>query len=159
MTTNTLIVPTWQTLTFNQLSTVDLYQLLRLRVDVFVVEQNCAYPELDGKDMHPDSLHLLGRDHHGDLIAYARLLPPGLSYPQPSIGRVAIANIARGSGLGHGLIIEALHQAQLAWPNQDLQIGAQLYLQAFYERHGFMAVSGPYLEDGIPHIDMIKPYA
>ncbi|MBP6116906.1 MAG: GNAT family N-acetyltransferase [Neisseriaceae bacterium] len=150
---------TWQTLSFDQLSTATLYQFLRLRVEVFVVEQNCAYPDLDGKDTHPDSLHLLGLDQHGTLAAYARLLPPQLSYPQPSIGRVAIAEPFRGSGLGHGLIQEAVRQTQAAWPEQDIQIGAQLYLQPFYEAHGFMAVSGPYLEDEIPHIDMIKPYA
>ncbi|MBP6346484.1 GNAT family N-acetyltransferase [Neisseriaceae bacterium CLB008] len=150
---------TWQTLTFAQLNTLELYTLLRLRVAIFVVEQNCAYPELDGKDTHPDSRHLLGYDADGTLVAYARLLPPGLSYPQPSIGRVAIDHTQRGSGLGHHLIQEALSQTQKAWPAQDIQIGAQLYLQTFYERHGFMAVSGPYLEDDIPHIDMIKPHA
>lgn len=149
----------WQTATFNQLTPAQLYQLLRLRVDVFVVEQNCAYPELDGKDTHPDSRHVLGHSPSGELLAYARLLPPGLSYPQPSIGRVAIAASARGSGLGHTLLQEALRQAHSAWPTQDIQIGAQLYLQGFYEGYGFMAVSGPYLEDDIPHIDMIKPNA
>ncbi len=150
---------TWQTATLTQLSAEALYALLRLRVDVFVVEQNCAYPELDGKDTHPDTLHVLGRNAEGELIACARIVPPGLSYPQASIGRVATAQSQRGSGLGHHLIEEALRQTQARWPQQDIQIGAQLYLQAFYEGHGFMAVSAPYLEDDIPHVDMIKPYA
>lgn len=149
----------WQTTAFKQLTPETLYQLLRLRVDVFVVEQNCAYPELDGKDTHPDTHHVLGHNGAGELVAYARILPSGLSYPQVSIGRVATAQAHRGHGLGHELIKVTLSQAKRLWPNQDIQIGAQLYLQGFYEAYGFMAVSGPYLEDDIPHVDMIKPYA
>lgn len=148
----------WQSMPFQQLTPEVLYECLRLRVNVFVVEQNCPYPELDDKDTHPDALHIMGRNTLGELVAYARILPPGLSYPQVSIGRVATAAAHRGSGLGHQLVLATLEQTQARWPQQDIQIGAQLYLQGFYEQHGFMAVSGPYLEDNIPHVDMIKPY-
>lgn len=144
---------TWQQLTFEQLSTTQLYQLLKLRVDVFVVEQTCPYPELDDKDHQRGVHHLLGyRDDQ--LVACARLLPPGISYPSASIGRVATKESERGSGLGHLLLQQALSSCQQLWPEQSIEIGAQEHLAKFYEKHGFVQTSPMYLEDDIPHIDM-----
>ncbi|PPT95739.1 GNAT family N-acetyltransferase [Xanthomonas arboricola] len=146
----------WQCLRFDQLSTTQLYALLRLRSDVFVVEQQCAYPELDGKDSLPGVLHLLGRTDDGALAAYLRVLPPGVRYPEPSIGRVVIAATQRGHGFAHALLQEGVRLVHRQWPASAVQLGAQAHLQAFYAAHGFTPSSAPYLEDGIPHIDMLR---
>lgn len=145
----------WITLSFRQLSTYQLYDFLRLRTDVFVVEQTCPYPELDGLDTHPETYHLLGyRDDK--LTAYARLLPAGLSYPDASIGRVVTAKTERGNGCGNELIRQAIIQLYTLWPDAPITIGAQHHLMDFYGAHGFKAISEQYIEDGIPHIDMRK---
>ncbi|MCW8348775.1 GNAT family N-acetyltransferase [Vibrio sp. ZSDZ65] len=144
---------TWKTKTFNELSTLELYQLLKLRVDVFVVEQTCPYPELDDKD-HQEGVHqLLGYDED-ELVACARLLPQGASYHNVSIGRVATKESHRGNGLGHILIDHAIQECHRLWPDENIMIGAQYHLQAYYGKHGFFACSEQYLEDDIPHIDM-----
>lgn len=143
----------WQLVPFTQLTTQQLYQLLQLRVDVFVVEQTCPYPELDGKDCLPQVHHLLGYKED-ELIACARLLPEGVSYPSVSIGRVATKQTHRGGGLGHQLIQQALAGCERLWPQSDIEIGAQEHLADFYAQHGFVATSAMYLEDDIPHIDM-----
>ena len=140
----------WQLIPFNKLSTAQLYQLLRLRVDIFVVEQNCRYPELDGKDTLAGVQHLLGVSN-GEIIACARLLPAGTSFDNVSIGRIAIKKTARGNGLGHQLLRQALQQCEKLWPEQSIDIGAQQYLLSFYLQHEFKAISKLYLDDGIPH--------
>ncbi|WP_428775246.1 GNAT family N-acetyltransferase [Vibrio sp.] len=145
----------WQCLSFDQLSNQQLYDLLRLRVDVFVVEQTCPYPELDGHDHHPEVMHLLGYQA-GQLVACARLLPPGITYPNASIGRIATHLDVRKQKLGHQLVNKALTVAEQQWPESDIEIGAQHHLVAFYQQHGFSITSEMYLEDGIPHIDMIR---
>ncbi|MGF1815521.1 GNAT family N-acetyltransferase [Vibrio splendidus] len=144
---------TWHSIPFSELSTQQLYQLLKLRVDVFVVEQNCPYPELDGKDTLAGVEHLLGYAD-AELVACARLLPPGTSYDNTSIGRVATKQSARGDGLGHQLIKEALTRCEALWPNKTIDIGAQQHLENFYASHGFETISEMYLEDDIPHVDM-----
>ncbi|NOJ10702.1 GNAT family N-acetyltransferase [Vibrio splendidus] len=144
---------TWHSIPFSELSTQQLYQLLKLRVDVFVVEQNCPYPELDGKDTLAGVEHLLGYAD-AELVACARLLPPGTSYDNTSIGRVATKQSARGDGLGHQLIKEALTRCEALWPNKTIDIGAQQHLENFYASHGFDTISEMYLEDDIPHVDM-----
>jgi ElaA protein len=144
----------WLCLKFSELSTTQLYQLLKLRIDVFVVEQTCPYPELDDKDHQDNVYHLLGYQDE-KLVACARLLAPGISYPQVSIGRVATAQAYRQHGLGKKLLSTALHQCEQLWPQQDIQIGAQVYLIAFYENFGFQRDSHDYLEDNIPHLDML----
>ena len=144
---------TWHSIPFSELSTQQLYQLLKLRVDVFVVEQNCPYPELDGKDTLAGVEHLLGYAD-AELVACARLLPPGTSYDNTSIGRVATKQSARGDGLGHQLIKEALTRCEALWPNKTIDIGAQQHLENFYASHGFETISKMYLEDDIPHVDM-----
>ena len=144
----------WQVLTFSELTTHTLYDLLKLRVDVFVVEQQCAYPELDEKDRHSETRHVLLRDDNGSLIAYSRILAPTVSYPEASIGRVAIAHAGRGKGLAFELMARSIDIVQACWPNQGIQIGAQDYLRQFYQKVGFIPCSEVYLEDGIPHLDM-----
>ncbi|MBO2680974.1 GNAT family N-acetyltransferase [Shewanella algae] len=145
----------WQLLPFAELTLDTLYELMKLRVDIFVVEQNCPYPELDEKDRVAGAMHLLGRSSSGELLAYARLLPAGVSYSQVSIGRVAVAAKARGGGRARQLMLEAIGGCHKLWPAEDIKIGAQEYLRAFYQSLGFEAVSEVYLEDGIPHLDML----
>lgn len=144
----------WQIKRFAELDALTLYQMLKLRVDIFVVEQNCPYPELDNKDLAQDAMHLLG--WRGDeLVAYARMLPPGVSYPEASIGRVAVAEAARGGGNARQLMAKAIEATLAQWPEAGIRIGAQHYLEGFYGSLGFEAVSDVYLEDGIPHLDMV----
>ena len=146
----------WQLRRYAALELNDLYDLLRLRAEVFVVEQRCAYLDLDDKDRDPAAQHLLGRVEDGALVAYARLLPPALSYPEPSFGRVVTAPAWRGRGLGDVLVAEAVRQMQCLWPGHDIQIGAQAHLVNFYGKHGFQVSSEEYLEDDIPHRHMLR---
>ena len=140
---------------FNQLSADDLYEILKLRSNVFVVEQNCVYPDLDEKDRHPQTMHVALKDKDEQLMAYARILPPNLSYPQPSIGRIVVDADYRNKGLARKIVQAAIELIQQHWPEQDIQIGAQEYLLAFYQSMGFENHSEMYLEDGIPHRDML----
>ncbi|MFC3852571.1 GNAT family N-acetyltransferase [Salinispirillum marinum] len=140
----------WQYETFAQLSTMALYELLRLRVNVFVVEQQCPYSELDDKDI--TAWHLQGF-LDGRLVAYARILPPN-ELGCPEIGRVIVAPEQRGSALGHTLMRAAVQHATEAFPSHDIELGAQAHLQGFYQQQGFAAVGEPYDEDGIKHIKM-----
>lgn len=144
----------WQNMTFNQLNADTLYDIIKLRIDVFVVEQACAYPELDDKDRHLETQHLIALSPEGELLAYARILPPGLSYPEASIGRVVVSPAVRGRGIATSLMQYAINLALNIWPNTGIQIGAQDYLKAFYQQLGFKSCSKVYLDDGIPHIDM-----
>lgn len=146
----------WQARLFRELDADTLYALLKLRSEVFVVEQQCAYLDPDGKDRHPQVVHLLGRADDGAIAAYLRILPAGVSYPQVSFGRVLTAPAFRGRGLGDPMIRAALAQIQARWPGADVQIGAQAHLEHYYARHGFVRNSEPYLDDGIPHIDMLR---
>lgn len=144
----------WQVAKFEQLDSYTLYAMLQLRVDVFVVEQNCPYPELDNKDTDPQTRHILLKK--GDkVLAYARVLAPGISYDHnPAIGRVCVSQRARRLALGRALMDKALAVASECWPELEIRISAQCYLQRFYESFGFIACSEPYLEDDIPHLEM-----
>jgi len=142
----------WIVKAFNELTNEEIHEIFRLRVDVFVIEQECIYPEIDGKD--PECLHLFRRIN-GQIIAYARIVPPGLSYEEPSIGRVIVRKEFRGKHLGEKLVAIAIEEIQKQWPEKGIKIGAQSYLEKFYASHGFNSVSKVYLEDGIPHIDML----
>ncbi|WP_337880332.1 GNAT family N-acetyltransferase [Rheinheimera sp.] len=147
----------WHSRRFSELDAGTLYQLLQLRVDVFVVEQNCPYPELDGKDLLPDTQHLYLHNEQ-KVLAYARILPPGSSYPDnPSLGRICVAQGARQLALGKELVRQAIGLAEQHWPSQPIRISAQCYLQRFYEGFGFIACSEAYLEDNIPHLEMLRP--
>lgn len=145
---------TWRCLPFDALHARTLYRLLQLRTEVFVMEQACAFQDMDGAD--PACFHLLGEAPDGALLAYARLVPAGLKFPEVSIGRVISAQAARGTGVGHVLMREAVRAAHAAWGVQPIRIGAQARLQAFYRQHGFEPASDIYLEDGIDHIEMLR---
>jgi ElaA protein len=144
---------TWRWLAFDQLSVGELYRAMTLRQQVFVVEQNCVYLDADGHD--PVSIHGLGEVGEG-LVAYARVLPPGVTFGTPSIGRLVTAPAARSWGLGRPLMQQAIAESERRYPGQPITIGAQLYLRAFYESLGFEVVGEPYDEDGIMHVDMIR---
>lgn len=139
---------------FEALTLAELYALLQLRSEVFVVEQACAFQDMDGLDQA--ALHLLGRTAAGELAAYARLLPAGRSYAEVSIGRVVTAPRSRRAGLGRALLRQALAECEARFGAQPIKIGAQQYLRAFYESFGFVAVDAGYLEDGIPHVHMVR---
>ena len=135
---------------FDQLSLDELYEILQVRVAVFVVEQTCPYQEIDGKD--PKCHHLFFREH-GKIKAYLRVVPPGVSYSEASIGRVLTTT--RGGGYGKKLMQEGIRLAQKLYPADGLRIGAQVYAKGFYEQLGFRQSSEEYLEDDIPHIEML----
>lgn len=130
-----------------------LYAILQLRTEVFVVEQKCAYQEVDGQDLEGDTCHLMAWDDDR-LLAYLRLLDPTSQGGDVVIGRVVIAPPARGRGLGHELMEHALQQAQKHWPQTPIYLSAQAHLQGYYGRYGFKVVGEEYLEDDIPHIGM-----
>ncbi|UKI04919.1 MULTISPECIES: GNAT family N-acetyltransferase [Variovorax] len=121
---------------------------------MFVAEQRCIYLDPDGKDMQAHHLYALDG---GQLVAYLRLVPPGVSYREASIGRVLTGAAHRGQGLGQELLTRGLAHAGALWPGAALRIGAQLYLRKFYASFGFVEVGEPYDEDGIPHIEMLLP--
>lgn len=144
----------WCTCTFDALSGAELYEMLQLRSEVFVVEQACAFQDLDGAD--GVALHLLGRaTPSGELLAYARCFGPGVKFAEASIGRVLTRPSARASGLGHVLMRQAKAALCAQWGPQPIRIGAQARLERFYEGHGFAVAGAPYLEDGIDHIEML----
>lgn len=138
---------------FNELSITELYQALKLRSEVFVVEQNCVYQDVDGKD--EKALHLLGKVD-GFVVAYSRIFKPGAYFENASIGRVAIAQKYRAQKWGHQLMQSAIGAIETNFGMQPVTISAQLYLKKFYESHGFIQLGEMYLEDEIPHIEMLK---
>ncbi len=142
--------------TFSQLTAEALYEIMKLRIDVFVVEQECAYPELDESDCHSETKHLSGYDESSRLIAYTRILPPGLRFPEVSLGRFVVRANSRRKGIGHQLLQVALKEISGCWPQNPIRISAQEYLQKFYAQYGFIRVSDVYSEDGIPHVEMVK---
>ena len=185
---------TWQWLAFDQLSVTQLYQVLRLRSEVFVVEQNCVFLDMDGLD--DQAMHLLGfraaagsascpppalrapplptqnplppeipgsiesgsaiEGNPPELVAYVRCFPAGIAFAEASIGRVVTKPSARGGGLGHLLMAEAVRALQQHWGAQAIRIGAQAQLKNFYQQHGFVDMGMPYVEDGIDHLEMVR---
>ncbi|GAA4343838.1 GNAT family N-acetyltransferase [Flaviaesturariibacter amylovorans] len=151
----------WRLKPFAELTPFELYEILWLRNEVFVVEQNCVFQDADHKDA--DCQHLMGWQMNegtapgGQLAAYTRLVPPGAIYTEASIGRVVTNPAARGTGAGRLLMAESIRSCTALFGEGPIRIGAQLYLKAFYESFGFAQVSEPYLEDGIPHIYMLRP--
>jgi ElaA protein len=132
----------------------ELYEVLRVRAEVFVVEQRCAFQDLDGADQA--SWHLLGYAGQA-LVCYARLIPAGIKFAEPSIGRVVTTDAVRGTGMGRVLMRQALREAGKLWPGKALRIGAQQRLERFYASLGFETASAPYDEDGIQHVEMLRP--
>jgi ElaA protein len=143
----------YTTKSFDQLTLLELYDIMRLRQEVFVVEQECPYLDADGKDIK--AMHVLGTDPNGSIQAYTRLLDRGISYDDyPSIGRVINSAAIRGSGEGKRLMQYSIEQIKNLYPG-PIKIGAQAYLKRFYEGFGFVDMDMPYLEDGIPHLIMV----
>ncbi|QGW27261.1 GNAT family N-acetyltransferase [Phnomibacter ginsenosidimutans] len=144
----------WEFKTFDALTAAEVYALLKLRSEVFVVEQNCVFLDMDDKDQMCH--HLLG--YKGNLLAaYTRIVPMGVSYPDyPSIGRVITSPQARGEGLGKILMEESIQRLFSLYGHVPIKIGAQLYLKKFYESLGFVQCGDVYDEDGIPHLPMLR---
>jgi ElaA protein len=145
----------WSFKKFDNLTPNELYSVLQLRNEVFVVEQNCVFQDADNKDQ--DSHHLMGWDNEM-LVAYSRIVPLGIAYDSfPSIGRVVTSPKLRRAGIGKILMKESIEQLQKLFGASSIKLGAQLYLKGFYESFGFEQSSDVYMEDGIPHIEMIRP--
>ncbi len=151
----------WYCKKFHQLSTTELYAIIKARQDVFVIEQQCIYPDLDGLDHDCWHLFALATKEHSQtnddctIAAYLRILPPGLHYPQAAFGRVLTTSSARGLGAGKQLVHKAIEKIHAEYPSQEIKISAQLYLQDFYQSFGFKQISEIYDEDEIDHIDML----
>ena len=141
----------WVIKKFDALSVAELYQILRLRSEIFVVEQNCVYQDLDNKDQK--ALHLFG-EFEGKIIAYSRLFKASDYFECSSIGRVVVAANYRDKKFGHDLIKQGIAEIRNHFNEEKITISAQLYLKKFYESHGFIQTSEMYLEDDIPHIEM-----
>ncbi|TGE15810.1 GNAT family N-acetyltransferase [Hymenobacter elongatus] len=148
------MILTWTSKKFTNLTLAELYDLLQLRMAVFIVEQNCPFQDIDGKDA--DAYHLLGYTEQGRLAAYARLFDAGHYYEQVSIGRVAVSLDYRRYGFGKALMQQAITHCETLFGSQPIKIGAQQYLMAFYQSFGFMQLGEMYLEDDIPHIYMVR---
>lgn len=146
----------WNLKAFYELNTVEMYTILQERTAVFVVEQNCPYLEVDGKDI--ESYHLFAQ-LDGEIAAYARILPAGVSYKEASIGRVLVKKAYRGQGLAHDLLKKAIMFIQDDLNETAIKIQAQSHLEKFYASFGFKSISSSYLEDNIPHIDMLLTFS
>jgi len=143
----------WTIKKFDELTLDELYNILQLRNEVFIVEQNCVYNDTDGKDR--PAWHLMAIE--GDkLVAYTRILPPGVSYNDPAIGRVVTSSSKRRSGLGRELMKRSIEACEKLFGKSSITLSAQVYLQSFYESLGFIVVGAEYLDDGIPHIKMSR---
>ena len=143
----------WEFKNFSELTLESLYDIMRLRQEVFVLEQNCPYLDADGKDI--DSYHLLGY-LNSELVAYLRIVNPGISFDELSFGRILTSKKIRGNGVGKLLMEEGIKQSKIIFGNIPNRISAQKYLKKFYNIFGFKETGKEYLEDGIPHIEMIK---
>lgn len=139
---------------FDSLRPKEVYEILKLRSEIFVVEQNCIFLDPDDKDFSCQHLMLY---HNKTLMAYARIVPAGISYTEPSIGRIVSSHAARGKGFGKQLLLLAIANCERLYGIRPIRIGAQLYLQTFYESFGFVIEGEQYDEDGIVHVEMVRP--
>lgn len=138
---------------FSELTLHELYNILQLRSEVFVVEQDCVYQDIDGKD--EQALHILGYEN-GDLVAYTRCFAPGIYFKEAAIGRVVVRDRKRKNQYGHEIMRASIEAIKDHYKTSAIKLSAQTYLIKFYESHGFQKVGEGYLEDGIPHIGMVK---
>lgn len=146
---------TWYHKHFKELNTKELYQILQLRNEVFIVEQNCPFQDLDDKDFN--CYHLMGFDTDAQkVLAYTRIVPANISFVEASIGRVVTSPKARNGGIGRELMQKSIELLEELYGGVSIKIGAQLYLKNFYESFGFQQIEDIYLEDGIEHILMIR---
>lgn len=141
------------TRTFSELTNSQLYKILRLRSAVFVVEQDCVYQDIDNKDQH--ALHVIGIKNN-KVVAYTRIFKPGDYFSQASIGRVVVSKNERSHGYGHQIMEDSIQTIKKTFKETAIKISAQVYLKDFYTSLGFQRVGNTYLEDGIPHIAMIR---
>jgi ElaA protein len=144
----------WTLKTFNELTIDEFHDIVQLRINIFVVEQNCPYAELDGKDRK--AYHFFGQDGDGRIIAYTRIFGPGDYYEQPAIGRVVVDHEHRGDGTGNALMKGTIENMRKLFGDVEIKIGAQKYLVEFYGKLGFTSTGEEYVEDGIPHVHMIR---
>ena len=144
----------WRSLPFAGLAPRELYDVLQLRTEVFVIEQGCVFQDMDGSDS--EAVHVLG-SRGGELVAYARCFAAGVKFAEASIGRVITRQSLRGQGAGHTLMQQAIDCVFSQWGRQAIRIGAQARLEKFYQQHGFQTAGQPYIEDGIPHVEMLRP--
>lgn len=144
----------WQWRTFADLTTPQLYQILQLRQQVFVIEQQCCYDDID--DWDQDATHLLGMNADGQLLAYIRVFAANVRFTDACIGRVLTHASMRGQGLGHELMRRGIEYCDQSFPNTAIRISAQAHLTGFYEQHGFVVAGEQHLVDGIPHVDLIR---
>jgi len=142
----------WKIKTWEQLKTKELYSILKLRSKVFVVEQNCVYPDIDGKDH--EALHIIGKDDSG-IVAYTRCFSPGIYFTEAAIGRVVVKQEMRKFGYGYEIMKASIEALKSRYPTSVIKLSGQTYLIKFYESLGFRTIGESYLEDGIPHIAMI----
>lgn len=145
----------WTLKEFNDLTVKELHDILQLRINVFVVEQNCPYPELDGKDEAAYHFFASTEDGSKKIVAYTRIFGPGDYYKEAAIGRVVVDENYRMDGLGYELMSRSIEQVETLFNTKSIKIGAQAYLQKFYESLGFKPTGQDYIEDGIPHMYMI----
>lgn len=144
----------WTLKKFQDLSVQEFHDIVQLRLDIFVVEQNCPYLDLDGKD--EIAYHLFGTTDQGKIVAYTRLFAPGDYYDEAAIGRVVVHKEFRHEGLGFELMSRSVQQIESLFNTKNIRIGAQQYLRKFYESLGFIPTGENYIEDGIPHMYMIR---
>ena len=155
-----MAISNFKVLSWDQLTRDELHAVLRLRIDIFVVDQDCPYPDLDGKDLN--SVHVFSMREGESPVSgvsaasYIRICAPGVSYKEPSIGRVATALDRRGKGLGQEVMKRAIEECDKLWPGQGIRISAQCYLEKFYGDLGFVSTGEQYLEDDLPHIQMCR---
>lgn len=145
----------WRFAHFDALTPAELYAITQARIAVFIVEQTCPYQDADGAD--PQCHHLWTLAEGGDVAAYLRIVPPGVKYAEPSLGRILTTSAGRGTGLGRALVIEGIRRIEALYGAQPIRIGAQRYLLAFYESFGFERTGYDYDEDEIPHSEMLRP--
>ena len=143
----------WQIKHYRDLTLNEFHDIIALRLNAFVVEQNCPYLDLDGKDKK--AYHLICRDGKGDIVATARILPPGIAYSNVAVGRVVTSESIRGNGVGHELMEKAMDFCLLEFGNEPIRISAQKHLENYYGKHKFLTTGKEYLEDGIPHVEML----
>jgi len=138
---------------FSAISATHFHDIVALRIKIFVIEQNCPYQELDGKDK--DAIHLYYMNNEDEVVAATRILPARISYHEVSIGRVVVAEELRGTGLGHELMKQSMLFVKAQFGNVDVRLSAQKHLENYYRKHGFKSTGNEYLEDGIPHVEML----
>jgi ElaA protein len=144
---------TWYCTPFSELDVITFHNIIQLRVSVFIMEQDCHYMDLDGKDLK--AYHVYALNENNEVVAHARLLDRGVSYEYMSIGRVVVRKDYRGTGLGHELMQYSMNKAKEIYGEDKIKISAQQHLEKFYESHGFVTVTDMYFEDDIPHVGML----